>query len=153
MRVEVRTVSAAPIATELEDLRDYAEVTPAGLVPSTEQARYNPRFRVVKRRPIAARRVVRVSPFGRAMLYGSIPALCLLAYVVGRIAVMGCGYTKDALRADLARLEIERVELQAEKRGLQAPGRIFELAGKRLGMQGAVERRFVQLPASVTKEP
>jgi cell division protein FtsL len=153
MRVEVRTVSAAPLATELEDLRDYAEVSPIGLAPSSEQARYQPRFRVVKRRPLVSRRRVRVSPLSRAMIIGAFPALLLLAYVVGRIAVIGCGYTKDALRAELARLEIERVELQAEKSGLQEPGRIGELAAKRLGMQPAVERRFVQLPASASKAP
>jgi cell division protein FtsL len=147
-------VSAAPIAFELDDLRDYAEGTPAGLLPSSEQARYNPRFRVVKQRPkVSSRRVARVSPFGRAVVLGFIPAICLLGYVVCRIAVMSGGYTKDALRAELSRLQVERVELQAEKQSLQASERIFALAGKRLGMQAAVQRQFVQLPASAVKEP
>jgi len=146
-------VSAARIEIELEDLRDYAEVSPAGLVPSSEQMRYHPRFRVVKQRPKVSRRSVRVSPFGRSVLLGFIPAFCLLSYVVGRTAVMSSGYTKDALRADLTRLQVERMELQAEKRSLEASDRIFDLAGKRMGMQAAVQRQFVRLPASTTAEP
>jgi cell division protein FtsL len=146
-------VSAAPIAIELDDLRDYAEVSPAGLAPSSEQARYQPRFRVVKQRPKVSRRSVRVSPFGRAVVLGFIPAFCLLAYVTCRIAVMCGGYTKDALRAELSRLQVERVELQTEKQALQASERVFRLAGKQLGMQAAVERQFVQLPASASREP
>jgi hypothetical protein len=142
-------VPAATVAKDFDIPLDYEyeETTPAETSLPSEQARYQPRFRVVTRKPLPLRKAVRVSPFSGAMAFAAIPALALLAYVVSWTLVMYGGYQKSALRSEISRLQIERAELQAEKRQFQAPGRVLE-AARRLGMQPAEHRQFVQLPAS-----
>jgi hypothetical protein len=140
-------VPAATVATDFDIPLDYEETTQADTSLPSEQARFQPRFRVVTRKPLPLGKAVRVSPFSGAMVFAAVPALALLAYVVSWTLVMYGGYQKSALRGDIARLQIERAELQAKKREGQAPGRVLE-AARRLGMQPAERRQFVQLPAS-----
>jgi hypothetical protein len=140
-------VPAATVATDFDISLDYEETTPADTSLPSEQAHYQSRFRVVTRKPLPARKPVRVSPFSGAMVFAAVPALALLAYVVSWTLVMYGGYQKSALRSEIGRLQIERAELQAKKREGQAPGRVFD-AARRLGMQPAEHREFVQLPAS-----
>jgi hypothetical protein len=140
-------VSAASVVTDFDISLDYQETPPADTSLLSEQARYQPRFRVVTRKPLPARKAVRVSPFSGALAFAAVPALALLAYVVSWTLVMYGGYQKSALNSEIGSLQIERAELQAEKRHLQAPGRVLD-AARRLGMHPAERRQFVQLPAS-----
>lgn len=154
MPVEVRTVPAASVATELDFPFEPLDTLSHELPLSSEQARYQPRFRVVTRKPLPTRRPIRVSPFSRAMALGAIPALALLAYVLSWTVVMYAGYQVSSLGNDIQRLQIERAELQTQKRQLQATGRILNLAETRLGMRPAVRRQFVQVPSqSLPKQP
>lgn len=147
MPVEVRTVPAASVATELDFPFESLETSNYELPLSSEQARYQPRFRVVTRKPLPVRRAVRVSPFSRAMALGAIPALALMGYVLAWTVVMYAGYQSSALRSDIQRLQIERTELETQKRQVQATGRVLQLADTRLGMRPAERRQFVQVPS------
>jgi cell division protein FtsL len=82
------------------------------------------------------------------MALGAIPALCLLGYVLSWTVVMYAGYQVSSLGKDIQQLQIERAELQAQKRQLQDTGRILKLAETRLGMHPAERRQFVQIPSS-----
>jgi len=147
-------VPAASVATELDFPFEPLETPSYELPLSSEQARYQPRFRVVTRKPLPARRPIRVSPFSRAMVLGAIPALALVAYVLSWTVVMYAGYQRDAIKRDMVRLQIERTELETQKRQGQATGRVLNLASTRLGMRPAERRVFVQVPSqALPKQP
>jgi len=147
-------VPAASVATELDFPFEPLETPSYELPLSSEQARYQPRFRVVTRKPLPARRPIRVSPFSRAMVLGAIPALLLMAYVLSWTVVMYAGYQSSALKGEIQRLQIERTELETQKRQDQATGRVLKLADTRLGMRPADRRQFVQVPSQVlSKQP
>ena len=50
--------------------------------PPSDHARYEPRFRVVTRKPLVSAQPVLSNPLPRTSLLAAIPALCLLVYVL-----------------------------------------------------------------------
>jgi hypothetical protein len=118
--------------------------------PVSEQARPEPRFRVVTRKPTGCggflpRRRSRLNPLPRTLLISAFPALALMVYVMfWTLAVRG-GFYKSELQTQLKNVRIEQAELQATKRRMQSPGLILERAAQ-LGMQPAVRREFARLP-------
>lgn len=121
--------------------------------PPSEQAQYEPRFRVVTRRPFSgARKRGGVGPVQRAILLTLFPTLFLVGYVFFSTLNMRGEYQRDKLKAEMRQLLIERQELEAEIRRRQAPGRILHEA-KALGMEPASQREFAKVPGSATTDP
>lgn len=120
----------------------------------SEQAPYQPRFRVVTRKPLAPPTPTRVSSTHRTSLVAAIPAVCLLVYVTFWTLAIRGGYYRDQLQDQLHGLMVEQAELQADKLGEQSPGKILSRAGA-LGMQAAMDTEFARLPAPapVAKSP
>jgi hypothetical protein len=116
-----------------------------GSVPPSEQARYQPRFRVVARKAPVRRRSPLLNPVYRTVALAVFPALFLLVYVLFWTLAMRGGYYKGQLQARLDALRIEQAELQVEKRRLQSPGLILHRAGKELGMQPAGNREYARV--------
>jgi len=114
----------------------------SGPAPGSEQAQYQPRYRVVTRKPmVQARRRPKVSPLQRGLALAIIPAICLLVYVMFWTLAMRGGYYRNQLQAQIADLRTEQQELEAEKRRREAPSFILESAAK-LGMTPAQQREF-----------
>lgn len=119
--------------------------------PASEQARYEPRFRVVTRAPLAApRRRRRTQSVQRSIFLVAVPGFMLLVYVAFWALAMRGGYYRDQLLAQRKSLRIEQSELEAEKRRLQSPQFVLDRARTELGMQPAEQRQFAQLPAHGT---
>ena len=132
----------------VEDSAMIDETTRTGAVPSSEQSRYEPRFRVVTRKSLVpARKRAAGSSLPRTLLFSVVPGLGLVAYILFWTLAMRGGYYKDHLKTELKDLRIEHLELQAEKRRHQSPAVILDYAGKELGMRPADRRQFAELPA------
>jgi hypothetical protein len=146
MLPEVRTVPpATAVKTDTQPVYDYRSAPRS--VPSSEDAPYEPRYRVVARKPlVAARRRSAARRSHPPLLLVAIPGVCLLAYVLFWTLAMRGGYYRDQIRAEIKTLQIEQAELEAEKRRLQSPGFILHRAAE-IGMQRAEQREFAQLPA------
>jgi hypothetical protein len=115
--------------------------------PASEYGRYEPRFRVVKRRSLVTpRRKPTGSPLQRALLLGAFPALCLLVYVFFWTLTMRGAYYRAELQHQIQEIKLEQAELEAAKRELQSPALIFARATKELGMQPPAQREFARLP-------
>jgi hypothetical protein len=118
------------------------------VAPSSEQSRYEPRFRVVARKPpAAARRRASERALGRGVLLSAGTAVVLVLYVLAWTFAMRGAYLRDQYQAQIRAAEIEQRDLMAEKRKLQSPGSI--LARARLkGMHAAGRPEFVQVPTA-----
>ncbi len=115
--------------------------------PASEQSRYEPRFRVVTRKPIRTpRKRASAAPLPRTLLLAAVPALCLLVYVLFWTMAIRGGFYRDQLQAQIQALREERAYLEAGKRAAQAPGPILERA-RALGMRAPDRKLFYQLPA------
>lgn len=123
--------------------------------PGSEQVPYQPRFRVVTRKPLAPAAPVRVSPTHRASFLAAFPALCLLVYVLFWTLAIRGGYYRDQLQGRIGQLRVEQAELQAEKLLLQSPGHILERARNELGMQAALDTEYARIstPRTLAREP
>jgi hypothetical protein len=115
---------------------------------ASEQARYQPRFRVVTRKPLVKAPPIRVSPVHRASLLAILPALCMLFYVLFWTLAIRGGYYRDQLQSRIREARMERSSLEAEKRGLQSPGYVLERAAKQLGMRPAERRQYARSPVA-----
>jgi cell division protein FtsL len=69
----------------------------------------------------------------RVLIFGLI-VLGLMVYVGGKVQIMRLGYHIDELEKQKRALERRNRSLQIEASSLSAPGRIEEIAVKRLGM-------------------
>jgi cell division protein FtsL len=69
----------------------------------------------------------------RILIFGLI-VMCLMLYVGGKVQIMRLGYQIDELEKQKRDLERMNRSLQIEASSLSAPGRIEEIAVKRLGM-------------------
>jgi len=69
----------------------------------------------------------------RVLIFGLI-VLGLMLYVGGKVQIMRLGYQIDELEKQKRDLERRNRSLQIEASSLSAPGRIEEIAVKRLGM-------------------
>jgi len=70
----------------------------------------------------------------RLVLISGIVVLALMLYVGGKVQIMRLGYQIDELEKQKRDLERMNRSLQIEASSLSAPGRIEEIAFKRLGM-------------------
>ncbi len=117
--------------------------------PASEQSRYEPRFRVVTRKPMRAQRKrASAAPLHRTLLFAAVPALCLVVYVLFWTMAIRGGFYRDQLQAQIQQLREERQYLEAAKRAAQAPGPILDRA-KELGMRAPAsdQKEFFRLPA------
>lgn len=133
------TQEAGPVLEVKERLDD-------GRKPASEHARYQPRFRVVTRKPLAGRQRPSGSPFHRTLLLALVPTSCLVTYVFFWTLTMRGAYYRDQLQDEVRHLRIEQADLEAEKRRLQSPRMILERAASELDMQPALTREFAQIP-------
>jgi cell division protein FtsL len=76
------------------------------------------------------------------LLFGFI-VLVLMLYVGGKVQIMRLGYQIDELEKQKRDLERRNRSLQIEASSLSAPGRIEEIAIKRLGMVRPVKENIV----------
>ena len=125
------------------------ETTSAGTTPASEQTRYEPRFRVVTRRPLASR-PIRVNSAQRTAIFAAVPAFLLLVYVLFWTMAMRGSYYHQQLQARSDELRIEQRELLAEKRRLTSPAHVLDAAAQ-LGMAPAMQREFAQVHVAVPK--
>jgi hypothetical protein len=154
MGVEVRTVPQRGAAKKVDTFFDSEQPASAADAPSSEQARYEPRFRVVTRKPLAApRKLSGLSALQRAMLIGAVPALCLVAYVLFWTLAARGSYVKAQLQAQMKAVRTEQAELDAEKRRLQSPGMILDRAARELAMQPARQRQFAKVGSPAASAP
>ncbi|HEU4753875.1 MAG TPA: hypothetical protein VFU47_12275 [Armatimonadota bacterium] len=137
--------SAARATDDYYDVNETPRTIPA---PVAEQARYEPRFRVVTRKSLAPRRRPLINPLHRALFVGAVPALFLLVYVMFWTLAMRGGYYKAQLQSRIKETMVVQAELRAEKRRLQSPGPIMLRAQSELGMVPAGERQFVRVGAA-----
>ena len=70
----------------------------------------------------------------RLVLLSAFVVLVLMFYVGGKVQIMRLGYQIDELEKQKRDLERRNRSLQIEASSLSAPGRIEEIAVKRLGM-------------------
>jgi cell division protein FtsL len=70
----------------------------------------------------------------RLVLFFGLAVLVLMLYVGGKVQIMRLGYQIDELEKEKRDLERRNRSLQIEASSLSAPGRIEEIAVKRLGM-------------------
>lgn len=139
-----KTGERSPGAGERTRQTPHTPPTPSAV---SENQRYEPRFRVVVRKPLpsasstSARWATR-----RAMLLGAFPAICLLVYVIFWTLTARGAFYRDQLQSEIQSLRVEQGELQAERRRLQSPGLILGRARDELGMQPAAMRDFARLP-------
>jgi hypothetical protein len=84
------------------------------------------------------------------LIYTSLPALVLVAYVALWTAAVHGGYQEQRLSREIHRLRIENQTLQATVLRMRSPGRIYPLATK-LGMLQGQKFEFVNLPAPETR--
>lgn len=143
-----------PPASAAARIEDYWEDEGDEMsAPPSEQAQYEPRFRVVPRKPQAgARKRTGIGPVQRAIVLTLVPVLFLVGYVLFSTLNMRGAYQRAQLKAELKQIMIERQELEAEIRRQQAPGRILHKA-KELGMEPAREREFARVPAPKDSDP
>ena len=80
--------------------------------------------------PLAAQKGVSL----RLMALFAVVVLVLMLYVGGKVQIMRLGYQIDELEKQKLGLERMNRSLQIEAASLSAPGRIEEIAVKRLGM-------------------
>lgn len=142
--------NAANILEAPSSLEEPLPIEPA----PTEQARYEPRFRVVTRKPLAPPAPRRkVNPIHSTLLLGMIPAAFMLVYILFWTMAMRGGYYKDRLANRLQRLQIEQAELEAEKHRLQSPGPTLWRAKNELGMQPADDFEYRKAPVYTNPTP
>jgi hypothetical protein len=147
MRVEVRTVRPLNAATAVDIPLTLEETGRSSAPPASEQARYEPRFRVVTRKPLRTpRKSASTAPLHRTLLFAAVPALCLLVYVLFWTMAIRGGFYRDQLQTQIQALREERQYLEAGKRAAQASGPILERA-RVLGMRPPDRKLFFQLPA------
>jgi cell division protein FtsL len=70
----------------------------------------------------------------RLVLLSGLVVLVLMLYVGGKVQIMRLGYQIDEMEKQKRDLERRNRSLQIEAASLSAPGRIEEIAVKRLGM-------------------
>jgi hypothetical protein len=118
-----------------------------------EQARYEPRFRVVQRKSLVPRRRPLINPLHRALAFAAVPTLLLMVYVMFWTLAMRGGYYKAQLQSRIQETLVVQAELKAEKRKRQSPGPILHRAAAELGMVPAAQREFVRVAAPKTTAP
>jgi hypothetical protein len=152
--VEVRTVPVPNAASTIEAPISFEEPLPFEAAPPVEHARYEPRFRVVTRKPLppaAPRRTV--NPIHSTLALAMIPAAFMLAYILFWTMAMRGGYYKDRLVKRMQKLQIEQAELEAEKHSLQSPGPNLWRARNELGMVPADSFEYRKAPVTSTPTP
>ena len=110
--------------------------------PKVEQARYQPRFRVVTRRALDATARSAASPsLHFPVALAVIPTACLLVYLVFWTLAMRGGFYQGQLQAQLEHERIVRLELEADLNRKRAPAWVAPRA-RALGMVPAGQRVF-----------
>jgi len=79
----------------------------------------------------------------RLVLLCGLVVLVLMLYVGGKVQIMRLGYQIDELEKQKRDLERRNRSLQIEAASLSAPGRIEEIAVKRLGMVRPTKENIV----------
>jgi cell division protein FtsL len=91
-------------------------------------------------------RVVRGWLVRRVLVMGAVLVLLCMVQVWLRLQVMHVGYDLSAARKVQLRLEHEQRELDVELATLRDPGRLEDIARKRLGMTDPAKGQVVVLP-------
>jgi hypothetical protein len=142
-------VPSATAVREVESQPFPGERARTRVAPSSEQSRYEPRFRVVARKPpAAARRRASERALGRGVLLSAGPAIVLVFYVLAWTFAMRGAYLRDRYQAQIRTIQTERDDLMAEKRRLQSPGTILARAARELDMRPSGRPEFVQVPTA-----
>ena len=77
----------------------------------------------------------------------------LMTYVGGKVQIMRLGYQIEELEQQKRNLERENRALQIEASSLEAPGRIEDIATKRLGMVRPPKENIVVVKRRSTSPP
>lgn len=139
--------SATAVREELPSV-ELRERRRSDAAPVSEQRRYEPRFRVVTRKPLVKHALPSRS-VQRSMVAPVAAASCLMVYVLFWTLNMRGAYYRDQLGRQIREARIEQAELEADKRRLQAPGSIFQRAAS-MGMGRPEHTEFAQLPAAAS---
>jgi cell division protein FtsB len=149
---KVPATAACLVETPFEEgLSEDSGRSNRGLNPGARPAQAPPvrrRYHVSTRKPAARRQreTARTSLTG-AVIFWILPVLGLLFYVsCSTLAITGA-YYRDQLHSEIAALQVERMDLEAEKRRLQSPRLILRRAAVELGMTPAGDREYGRLPA------
>jgi hypothetical protein len=145
-------VSAAAI--EIPYLEEQTGAAPDDTAPpASESDRYQPRFRVVTRKPLPRPKPARApSRANRAFALAGIPAALLVVYVMFWALAIRGGFTIDDLNRKIAEEKIVYAEQLAQKHALQAPGQILGTARAMGFKPGEVQRAKVPASAVAAKE-
>ena len=135
---------------ERRRVRGPIEVLPE-TPPSSEQRRYEPRFRVVTRKPLVKQLSPAARSIQRSVALPVMIAAFLMVYVLFWTLNMRGAYYRDQLSRQIRMTRIEQAELEADKRRQQAPGTIFQRAAA-FGMRPPEHTEFAQVPAGRAPE-
>ena len=128
------------------------EAANAGTAPPTEQARYEPRYRVVQRKALSpVKRSRGLTPMQRTLVLTVVPTLFLLTYVLFWTLAMRGGFVLDRYQAEYKRLMLDQRDYQADVRAKQAPGVVLPAATAESGLEPGTRRLFAPISASALK--
>ena len=128
------------------------EAATAGTAPPAEQARYEPRYRVVQRKALSpVKRSRGFTPLQRTLVLTVLPTLFLLTYVLFWTLAMRGGFVLDRQRDEYKRLLLDQRDLQADVRARQAPGVVLPAATAESGLEPGTRRIFAPISASALK--
>jgi cell division protein FtsL len=98
-------------------------------------------------------------PFARAgrqslrrVLIAALVVTGLMVYVAGKVQIMRLGYQIDALEKEKRELERANRSLRIEASSLSSPGRIEEIAVKRMGMVRPPKENIVVVKRRATSK-